>query len=262
MMTVFAKSMYDQRRALVYWSLGIVALMLLMALLWPSIRGIWTEELLRAYPQELRDVFGLDTFATGAGYLNVEVFSIMLPIIFAVYGIGRGARLIAGEERDGVLEPILVTPVSRTRILLGKAAALAVGVIALGVVLFVITLIGSALTDMEIPLRDAAVGALAMALFGLYAGWLALAIGAATGRRDRAIAATAILLIAGYVLHIVGALIDDVEPWRILSPITQAIEAGPVNDAIPRAFLALVFGAVLFLAIAIPLFGTRDIRTD
>lgn len=262
MAVVFRKSMYDQRRTLIYWALGIAALMLLMALLWPTVRDVYDETVLQAYPQELREVFGLDTFGSGAGYLNVEVFSIMLPIVFIVFGIGRGARLIAGEEREGVLEPILVTPASRTRILLEKAAALAVGVVALGIALFAVTLVGSLLVDMEVPVGDAAIGALSMTLLGLYAGWLALAIGAATGRRDRAIAGASIILIAAYVLHVVGALVDEVEPWRIVSPITQAIAEGPLNPSIPAAFGALALVAIAFVALAIPLFAARDVGTQ
>lgn len=262
MAVVFRKSMYDQRRTLVYWALGIAALMLLMALLWPTVRDVYDETVLQAYPQELREVFGLDTFGSGAGYLNVEVFSIMLPIVFVVFGIGRGARLIAGEERDGVLEPVLVTPASRTRILLEKAAALAVGVVALGVALFAVTLLGSLLVDMDVPVADAAVGALSMTLLGLYAGWLALAIGAATGRRDQAIAGASIILIAAYVLHVVGALVEEVERWRIVSPITQAIEEGPLDASVPSAFAALALVAIAFLALAIPLFAGRDVGTQ
>jgi ABC-2 type transport system permease protein len=262
MAVVFTKTMYDQRRTLGYWALGIAALMLLMALLWPTVRDVYDETLLQAYPEELRDVFGLDTFGSGAGYLNVEVFSIMLPIVFIVFGIGRGARLIAGEEQQGVLEPVLVTPASRTRILLEKAAALAVGVVVLGLALFVITLLGSLLVDMEIPIADAAVGALSMTLLGLWAGWLALAIGAATGRRDQAITGASIILIATYVLHVVGALVEEVEPWRILSPITQAIEAGPLDGTVPSAFAALPLVALIFLALAVPLFASRDVGTS
>lgn len=262
MATVFRKSMYDQRRTLVYWSLGIAALMLLMALLWPTVRDVYDEAVLQAYPEELREVFGLDTFGSGTGYLNVEVFSIMLPIVFIVFGIGRGARLIAGEERDGVLEPILVTPVSRTRILLEKALALAVGVVVLGIALFAVTMIGSVLADMDVPTRDAAIGALSMTLLGIYSGWLALAIGAATGRRDQAIAGASIVLIGAYVLHVVGALVEQVEPWRIVSPITQAIAEGPVDAAVPSAFGALAVVSLGFLALAVPMFATRDVGTN
>jgi ABC-2 type transport system permease protein len=49
----------------------------------------------------------------------------MLPGMFLVYGVGRGARAIAGEEEHGTLELLLVTPVSGASIIAQKALALA-----------------------------------------------------------------------------------------------------------------------------------------
>jgi ABC-2 type transport system permease protein len=251
--------MYDQRRALIWWSLGIVATMLLMALLWPSVREIFETGILSAYPEPIREVFGIEDMTTGTGFLNVEVFSIVLPIVFIVFAIGRGARLIAGEERDGVLEPILVTPASRTSIALGKALGLAVGIFVLGAALFGATLLASITVGMDISVTEAAIGALSMTLLGLYAGWLALGIGATTGSREQAIAGASIVLTAGYILHVVGALLEEVEPWRVISPFTQAIGAGPLNSVVPTSFLWLALTAIVFLALSIPAFRVRDI---
>jgi ABC-2 type transport system permease protein len=258
---VFRKTLRDQRRSLVGWGIGLATMILLMAALWPSVREMMDADLLASYPEAMRRLFDIDAMGTGAGYLNAEIFSILAPGVIMAYGISRGARLVAGEEQDGTLEMLVVTRVSRMRILLDKAAALAVAIALLGGVLFATTMASSLAFGMEIPATHAAIGTLAMVLIGIQHGWLALAIGAATGRRVLAVAVSATVGVTGYLLHVMGALVDAVAPWQALSPFTQAIDAGPVSGTVPLSFAWLAIAAVVFVASALPLFDRRDIAT-
>ena len=258
---VYRRTLRDQRRALAGWGGAVTLLVLLMAALWPSVHDIFDAQLLQAYPEPFQRLFDLEAMATGAGFLNAELFGIILPGMFIAYGVGRGARLIAGEEQDGVLEVIVVTPVSRTRLLLEKAAALATGVIGLGAVLLVVTVAGSVVMDMAIPVGHAVVGVMAMVLIGVQHGWLALAVGAATGRRSFAVVTAVAVAVAGYALHVVGALVDTLAPWQPLSPFTQAIDTGPVSGTVPVGFAWLALTAGVFLAAAVPLFSRRDLAS-
>jgi ABC-2 type transport system permease protein len=258
---VFRKTLHDQRRAILGWGVGMSATILLMAAMWPSVSDMLDEALLSAYPEAMQRLFDLRSMGTGAGFLNAEIFSIIMPGLFIAYGISRGARLVAGEEQDGTLEVVIVTPVSRGRILLHKAAALAVAMTALGLVVFLSTMLASAMADMGIPVVHAGIGSAAMVLLGVQHGWLALAVGAATGRRGVAIAVAAVAAVSGYLLHVLGALVDAVEPWQPLSPFTQAIGAGPVSGTVPSGFAWLALAAVAFVAVALPVFDRRDIAT-
>jgi ABC-2 type transport system permease protein len=258
---VFRKTLRDQRRALAGWGSGIAVMVLAMAALWPSVRDMFDQDLLAAYPEPIQRLFDVEAMATGAGFLNAELFSILLPALFIAYGVGRGARLVAGEEQDGTLEVVLVSSITRARILLHKAAALAAGIVGLGVVLFASTVLSSLVMDMGIPAGHAAIGALAMVLIGIQHAWLALAVGAATGRRGLAITVAGTLAVMGYVLHVVGALVDAVEPWQPLSPFTHAIGPGPVSATVPAGFAWLALAAVVFIVAALPLFDRRDIAT-
>ena len=95
--SVFTKTLRDQRRGLVGWSIGTAATVLLMAAIWPSFSDIDIDALLAQYPKALLDAFNVRAMSTGAGYLNAELFSLMLPAIFIVFAVGRGARVLAGE---------------------------------------------------------------------------------------------------------------------------------------------------------------------
>lgn len=257
---VFLKTLRDLRHGLIGWSLGLVVLVGIMAALWPSMRQMPNlDEFLASYPEAMRELFNIEAITTGAGFLNAELYSALLPALFIVFAVGRGAQMVAGEEESGTLEVLLATPVSRARVLLDKAAALALATIVLGTVLFLTTWISSALVDMQIGAGDAAVGALAMVLLGLEHGWLALAVGAATGRRGLAIAVAATVAVAGYLLYVLGEFFDAVEPWQPLSPFMQAIESGPLGGGLPLRFLWMALAAVLFVAASVPVFDRRDV---
>ena len=99
----------------------------MMAAVWPSFSDVDVAALLDQYPEALKQAFNVADMGTGSGFLNGEVFSIILPAIFAIYGIGRGARTVAGEEQAGLLEIVAAMPRARARLLLEKAAAMATG---------------------------------------------------------------------------------------------------------------------------------------
>ncbi len=257
---VFTKSLRDARRGLIGWGISIVVLVLLEAALWPSVRNMAElQQFLENYPEALRKLFNLDQFATGTGFMNAELYSLLLPILFLVYAIGRGARAIAGEEETGTLDVLLVTRVSPVSLIVQQAAALAVAVAALGTVLFAAVMTWSPVFDLGIGVADAAGGSLALVLLGIEYGWLALAFGAAAGRRAAAVSVAAALAIAAYVLYAAGALVDAIEPWQPLSPFHQAIDGGPLGAGLPAGYAWMAVGAVVFVLAALPVFNRRDI---
>jgi ABC-2 type transport system permease protein len=258
---LFRKTLRDQRRSLVGWSIGIVALVMVEGAIWPSIRDMPNfDELLESYPEGMKEVFGVEGMTTGVGFLNAELFTLVLPALFIIFGIARGARLVAGEEEAGTLEILLVTPLSTTRLVLEKAAALLVSVVLLGLVCASSTVLASAFFSMDVPLGSVAVGSLAMVLLGVEYGWLALTIGAATGRRAVALGTAGVAVVAAYVLYVAGLLVDEVSGWMPWSPFHQALADGPLDEALPARFGWLVLGAVVLLAAAPPIFARRDIR--
>jgi ABC-2 type transport system permease protein len=196
---------------------------------------------------------------SGSGFLNVELYSMLLPVLFIAFGIGRGARSLAGEEEGGTLDVLLVTPLSRARLVAAQAVTLAAAVSALGAVLFAVTVAASSAAGMGIGVVGAATGALAMVLMGVEFGWLALAAGAVTGRRSWATGLASSAALAGYLLYLLGELVDAVRPWRPASPFTQALDGGPLGAGLPLDYLWLVLPAAVVVLAAAPVFDRRDI---
>jgi len=258
--SVYLKTLRDHRNGLAGWSIGIALLVITESLIWPSFRDMpHVERLLDQYPDYMKRLFDVGAMTSGRGFLDAELFTLLLPALFLVFAIGRGARLVAGEEEAGTLDVLLVTPVAARRIVLDKALALVTGVVLLGVVLYAVTLGCSWAIGMGIGPGDAFEGCLSMVLLGSELGLLALGVGAATGRRQLAIAVPAAAAVAAYVLYVAGLLVDGGHPWQHLSPMEQALASGPLGGGLPLDFLWLALGSVVVLLASLPALDHRDI---
>lgn len=259
--TVFTKTLYDQRRSLLGWSIGVVLMTGLMVALWPSVRDIPDlEQFLANYPEAMRDLFNIQSLSTGAGFLNAELFSSLAPVLFLVFGIARGARLIASEEEEHTLDVLLATPLSRTRVAAEKALALVVSVALLGLVLFLTLVVSGPVVDLEVGIAQLAAASTGMVLLGTEFGLLAAAVGAATGRRTLAIGVASAVAVTSYLLFAFGRILDAFEPWIVLSPFQHALGNEPLVNGLSIGYAAamLAVGLVLVMG-SLPLFARRDI---
>ncbi len=256
---VFTKTLRDQRRSLIGWSVGIALTVVVMAAIWPSFSAMDMTAFLAQYPEAMKEAFNISDMTTGAGYLNAELFSLMLPAIFTIFAVARGARLVAGEEEDGTLDLLVTMPLPRWRILLEKSAALAVGIGVLAVVLFLSTWLSVLVFGLDVPALHVLNGALAMFFIGLEFGLVALALSAGTGRRGLAAGLSAGLAGASYLLYLVGQLVDSLRPVRVLSPFYQAISEGPLGPTLPPVAWTMVVVGLVALAVSVAAFERRDL---
>ncbi|HET8931072.1 MAG TPA: ABC transporter permease subunit [Acidimicrobiales bacterium] len=256
---VFTKSLWDQRRGLLGWGIGVAATILAMAAIWPSFSDADINAVLENYPSELLEAFNVQGMNTGAGFLNAELFSVVLPVMFIVYAVGRGSRLVAGEEEAGTLEMILTMPIPRSRVLVHKAGGLVVGVGVLGLVLAVTLAIVSPIFGMDVTLRAAGFAALTQWFIGCEFGLLAVAVAAATGRRSLAVGVPAAIAAASYVAFLAAQLVDALQWLRWISPFHAATTGGPLGPALPWLVWTMPAVGVVAVAAAAPVFSRRDI---
>lgn len=260
MPTIVRKVLWDQRRSLLVWASAIAGLVLLESAMWSSMGGMTGfEDYLEDFPDGLKEMFGLEAMTTGRGFLNAELFTLMLPMLFLVYGITRGARTIAGEEEAGTLDLLLVTPMSTTRLLLEEAAALALGVGVLSLSLFVATVAGSAVFGLGVPVGAAAAGSLAEGLLGVEFGCLALAAGALTGRRAPAMEIAGAVAMASYLLYVGGMFVDSLSGLRGISPFQHVLHSGPLATELPASFVFPVLVGAAVVCAVLPVWSRRDI---
>ncbi len=237
----------------------------MLAAIFPSIQDSPDfSNLLENYPEALKSLFGLTgavDITRGAGFVDTELFSLMLPLLAIVLAIGSGARTLAGEEETGRLELVLAYPVSRRRVVAAKAAAVAVEVAAFCVIAYVALALASRLFDLGLPLGRLAGGLLGVFLLALLHGWLALATGAARPSRALAIGIPAAAAAAGYLVGGLHELAGWLDPFRFVSSFWWTGQA-PLSNGVDYAHqLVLALATIAVLAIALILIGHRDLDT-
>jgi ABC-2 type transport system permease protein len=237
----------------------------LLAAIFPSIDGSpQLSELLDSYPEALKSLFGLTgavDITRGAGFIDTELFSFMLPLLAIALAIGSGARTLAGEEESGRLELVLAYPVSRQRAVAAKAAAVGVETALFCAAAFVALALASAVFNLGLPIGRLAGGLLAVFLLALLHGWLAIATGAARPSRALAIGVPAALAAAAYLVGGLHELAGWLDPFRFLSSFWWAGQA-PLSTGPGYAhLLVLALAGVGTVAAALGLIGRRDLET-
>lgn len=262
---LFRRGLRDHRRALAAWCLGVAGYVALVAAIFPSIHGSPEfERLAENYPEVLKSFFGIGEgggLATGAGFVDIELFSLMLPLLVLVLAVGSGARSFAGEEDAGRLELVMAYPVRRRDTVLAKGLAVAVEVLAVSLAAGLALVVFDPIVGLHLPLGHLAAALGALAGLGILFGWLALAVGAALGSRALAIGVPAALGAGGYLVNGLHGLAGWLDPFRVLSPF-WLVGSSPLQTGIRGwGFLVLLVVAALVLGGGSLLVERRDLRT-
>lgn len=249
--SVFLKTLRDQRRSLLWWLVSIVLIVLMYAAIWPSMRDQPSmNDFLDQMPEAFRSLFatsGAD-MSTAVGYIQIELLSFMGPALVLLYTVGQGGAAIAGEEERGTIDLLLGAPVSRMRVLLDKALAIAVGCFLIAAATGAALLLEGRAFDLELPVAGVVAAMLHLALLGLVFGTMALAIGAATGSGTLARGVPAALVVVSYLVNGLGGFVDWLEPFQRWSPFYQYMAHDPLRHGVswPAVLVAVATVLVLF----------------
>ena len=251
------RGLLDRTRALIAWGVGVVAYIALLAATFPSLEGSdQFDELVEDYPSALKDLFGLSdiSLSTGPGYMDTELFNLMLPLLVLVLAIGSGSRTVAGEEDAGRLELLLAYPLRRLNAVLAKGVAVAIEIAIVAAVAFLALAALDPLVGLDLSVERLAGGILGLGVHGVLYAWLAVAVGALRPGRTLAIAVPAGLAAVGYLINGLQELASWLEPFRFVSsfwwigqsPLSHGVEYGRYVVIAAAAVVVLVAGALLF----------------
>jgi ABC-2 type transport system permease protein len=248
---VLREALRERRHSLVWWALGLAALVALNVAFYPSVRddpalSEYAEDL----PESVRALFagGELDLASPVGYLNSQIFALTAPLVLLIFAIGAGAGAVAGEEERGTLELVLAHPVRRRDFVLQRFLALVALVAALTVVLLATVAVGSWLVDLEIGFGRLVAASVSVGLLAALFTATALAAGAIWPGRARAIAVAAGLAVAAWIFDGLAQSVAALEPWRPLAPYYHALGQNPLRDGVPWAGWTLLVVATALVA--------------
>jgi len=234
---VFLKSIRDQRRSLLWWSLGISLYCSSITLLYNMMKDS-LEEVVMAYPNDLAKVFGMEDIsemATPAGWLNGEMYSMVLPICFIIFAVFCGANSIALEEEKRTIEILLSEPISRTKLFFEKYFSFLFNVFFIALVIWLSVSICSSLIDMNLAVSRIFAATLHLTLISGSFGVLSFTIAACTGRRSKSIIIPVILALISYITNIANNFVDGLAPINKLSIFQYYDTAGAFNYGVNLA---------------------------
>jgi ABC-2 type transport system permease protein len=239
-------------------SVGVVVVILIVGALFPAVGGsIGKLDL----PKGVTTLLGGADYATLTGWMRSEIGAVYGPLLLAYTGISIGAGSTAGEEEAGILALTLAYPITRTRFVLAKAAAVLIGVACVAVATFVGLVVGVAIGGGGISLANIAAVALHLAFFGWAAGTLAITLGASTGRRALASGGAAAFVLLGFLVNGFAPLVDALAWLRYTSLFYYYEGHDPIANGIDASDLAVLAVATLaFIALAVLGIRHRDLR--
>ena len=259
---VFLKSLRDQRRSLMFWGIGVAALSLVTVLFYPSVKDVPEFSKLLEDSEALTRVFagGFTDLTSPEGYLNSQLYSLLVPILLLVFAVSQGSGAIAGEEEKGTLDILLSNPTTRLQVLTQKFAAMTVAILALSLVLWLSVAIGAVIVSMDVSLWRALQTTISGVLLGVLFGALSLALGSATGKRGSSIAISGAFALAAYFVYALMPLVEGLEVMEKVSPFYYYIGADPLTNGLNLAHAAVLIGiTAALLAVSIVTFERRDL---
>jgi ABC-2 type transport system permease protein len=239
-------------------AIGMVAVIVMVGALFPAVGGsIGKLDL----PEGVTELLGGADYGTLAGWMRSEIGAVYGPLIIAGVAITAAAALTAGEEEDRILALVLAHPVTRTQLILAKAAAVAAGVIAIAVGTFLGLVVGVAIGGGGVPTGDLAALVIHLAFFGLFMGAAALAVAAITGRRGLAVGAASAFGVLAFLINGFAPLVDAISWLKYLSPFYYYTGSDPIGNGVDLVdVLVLAAGTAALVLAAALAFPRRDLR--
>jgi len=261
--SVFAKNLYDMRRGLIWWSVGLILTNLLIVSIFPSIEesSAALTEYMENLPPAMVAMFGnIQDFTTMEGYLGLELFGFFLPALTLGFGIAYGGSAIGSEEDSGTLDVLLSYPISRRKVLTQKFAAIAVFAALVLLASLVGLLIGVALVGSTVDFGNLLAAVTNVGLLTLLFGTLALALTAVGLNRGAASGIAAGLAAATFLMNSLAPLADLPDALRHVTPwyYYDAAEV-LVSGFVPANAAVLSVAIVILLVIGLVGFQRRDI---
>jgi ABC-2 type transport system permease protein len=256
------RGLRDRTRALIGWCVGVAAYIAMIAAIFPSIEGSANfDELVQDYPEALKSLFGFSgNLTSGPGFIDTELFNLMLPLLAIVFAINLGARTLAAEEEAGRLELPFAYPVRRRDAVAAKGLAVGIEVAIFSAVVFLALALLDPVFGLDLPLGRLAGAVVGLGLLAVLHGWLSLAVGAAHPSRALAIAVPGVFAAFSFLVNGLHQLASWLDPFRFLSsfwwigqsPLSEGVRLGGV--------LVVALGSVVALCAAALLIGRRDLE--
>lgn len=214
-------TLWQRRISTIWWSIGISFFMFLNMIFYPSFKDQAAEfqKSFENIPDTAVQLFGGSTdFFSPVGFLNSQIFFIMLPLLLGILAINLGSTLLAREEQDHTIEALMARPISRTKLLFAKALA---GILQLSIVTtvsLVTMIVISKAVDITVPATNILAATFACFVLAVSFGAISYLL-TATGRaRGMSLGLGTVIALGGYVISSLAGTVTWLKTPSIIFP--------------------------------------------
>ena len=240
-------------------AVGMVLVIVMVGALFPAVGDSIGKLNL---PRGVSQLLGGADYSTLAGWMRSEIGAVYGPLVIAALAITGAAAATAGEEEQGILGLTLAYPIERRRLVVAKALAVGVSVALLALGTCVGLIAGVAVGGGGVRVGNLAALSLHLAFFGLATGALALALGAATGRKPVASGGAAAFTVVAFLINGFAPLVHGLGWLKYSSPFYYYAGNDPIGHGVDAGHLAvLAVTAIALTIVATVGIGRRDLHS-
>lgn len=254
----------DHWKSLLAWGAVIVFMVSIQMYVYPSVAssGDAAQQLLDTFPESIRKIFRIEDYASGPGFLSVELFSMMIPLVMIGVGLTWGANATAEEEEDGTADILYALPLSRTSILMSKVLAILTALLLLSVAAFIQIVALRGFASLTVDTVNLAIACFMQFLLGVFFSAIGFLCGALTGKKSLSLGIGAGFAILAFLFYSLAPMVDTFEFTNPINPFQWTVGENALIEGInflSAAKLALSSVAVYLMAIFT--FSKREMRS-
>ena len=262
---VYLKNLRDMKNNLIYWAIGITILGFYISYAYSSFAediDVWNE-LLANFPEELMYFFGgsegMD-MSTFAGFLNLEIFGLMGPIMLIIVGINSGTHIVAGELNNKTLEMVMSTSIGKNKYLFQQILVMVTRIVIISIILWSNFFIFANLFNLELDLKNLTAIVFHLTLLSLSIASFALLIGSITGNKSTTLGISAGIAVLSYFINSISPMIKGIENLKYISVFYYYKHSEPlINGVNLESVSVMLFISLLFIILSFVAFKYKDL---
>lgn len=261
---LFLQTWRNHWKSFLSWALVMISMNSIELSVYPTMSksGDSMKSFLDSFPEGFKKMFRMEDYFSGPGFLNTELFSLIIPMVMIGVGLAWGAGATADDEERGTADLLFALPISRSKILWSRLIAMISALALLAVINFMNLMIGAKFVNMALSASHLAAGSFGCFLIGMLFASFGALFGAASGKRGASLGIGAGIAILFYVFYTLTAIVDKFNFIKPINPFQWLIDANQLIDGFDFAtdFKFLILSAVAAVA-ASWIINRRDIHS-
>lgn len=250
---IFKREFIKNIKSLIIWSIVLGSLILLMLSVYPQFTKDQDalNELLKAYPESMKNAFGMDklNFGTVLGFYGVEIY-IMTTLIGSIYSAIMAANIVAKESSDKTIEFLLSKPVLRREIIAQKLLAVIVNVLLLNAVIILTSIIGFQFAkNAEVSVKTFALISIATAMLHMTFAAISFLLSCIMRKTRNILSISMGIVFVQYFFHIMSGVTSKLENLKYISLFSYVDSANIIsNNALDMIYVLIMTLIILLCA--------------